>query len=419
MSLQSSLFRKVALERLSSPEQLDTLPQAVTAPGWLALSALGALLGGALLWGWFGEIPTKIEGKCVLLNPSGVADVWSGTGGRVVDVLVKVGDQVRAQQPVARVAQPELTDQMDKAQGRVRELEQVLATQQKFHTRASGLNAQLEAQMRQNLEAQRKVAAERARIARERAASQKQLLEQGLVTQQALLATRQEQAGAELEVQSLDNQIAQLALRRLANEKQDSQELTMAEHQLQEARRIVDTLRLRLSEQALVVSPHDGRVVEVKAGPGMQIAPGVALASIERPRSDSGMEAVIYVPAGDGKKIRSGMQAQVTPSTARREEDGFMHASVSYVGEYPASSQNVMLVLQNELLAKELAGERLPIEVRARLKTGGDGRYQWSSAAGARRDVLPGTLCRADVIVERQRPLALVLPTLKKRLGLD
>jgi HlyD family secretion protein len=419
MSLQSTLFRKVALERLSSPEQLDMLPQAVTAPGWMALSALGALLCGALVWGWFGEIPTKIEGKCVLLNPSGVADVWSGTGGRVVDVLVKVGDHVAAQQPIARVAQPELTDQMDKAQARVRELEQVLATQQKFHRRGSGLNAQLENQMRQNLEAQRKVAAERARIARERAAAQKQLLDQGLVTQQALLATRQEQAAAELEVQSLDNQIAQLALRRLENEKQDSQERTMAEHQLLEARRLEDSLRLRLGEQALVVSPHAGRVIEIKAGPGMQIAPGVALASIEMPRREKGLEAVIYVPAGDGKKIRPGMQAQVTPSTARREEDGFMLANVSYVGEYPASSQNVMLVLQNELLARELAGDGLPIEVRARLAAGMDGRYKWSSQAGTRRDVRPGTLCRADVIVERQRPLALVLPTLKKKLGLD
>ena len=38
------IFRKVALERLSSPEQLDQLMQVTSPKGWLALAGLGALL---------------------------------------------------------------------------------------------------------------------------------------------------------------------------------------------------------------------------------------------------------------------------------------------------------------------------------------------------------------------------------------
>lgn len=418
MSLQDSLFRKVALERLSSPEQLDALPRVITVPGWMALAALLILLVTAMLWSWFGEIPTKIVGGCVLLNPSGIADISSGTGGRVVELLVKVGDEVRPQQPVARVAQPELVDQIDKAESRVLELEAQLARQQEYNNRSANLNSRLVAQTRQNLEAQRRVMLERAHISRERVSVQAKLLEQGLITQQTLLATQQEQAGAELEAENLGNQIEQLALRTLEQEKQGHYELAQVKNQLQEARRMRDSLSNRIGEQTMITSPYDGRIVEIKAAAGMLVSQGASVASVER-KHGGGVEAVVYVPATEGKKIRPSMRVQVVPTTVKREENGFMLAEVSYVGEYPASPQNVMLVLQNEFLAKEMAGVGASIEVRANLLRDEHGQYRWSSKRGMHQVVRPGTLCQADIVVERQRPLSLVIPTLKKQLGLD
>ncbi len=70
----TSLFRKVALERMSSPEQLDRLLQ-VTAPrSWLGLLSLVCLLLAAIAWGFLGEVRTTVSAQGALLR-SGAGEV--------------------------------------------------------------------------------------------------------------------------------------------------------------------------------------------------------------------------------------------------------------------------------------------------------------------------------------------------------
>ena len=71
MAEQSKLFRKVALDRLSSPEQLDTLMRITTPNGWVALLSIIGLLTLAVLWGIFGAIPTKVVGQGILVRSGG------------------------------------------------------------------------------------------------------------------------------------------------------------------------------------------------------------------------------------------------------------------------------------------------------------------------------------------------------------
>ena len=69
---KSKLFRKVALDRLSSPEQLDMLMRVIKPKAWLALITLLSLILGATSWGWFGSLSDKIIAKkCVLIKPVG------------------------------------------------------------------------------------------------------------------------------------------------------------------------------------------------------------------------------------------------------------------------------------------------------------------------------------------------------------
>lgn len=64
---KNSLFRKEALERLSSPEQLDQLMRIVTPRSWLPMSALGALIAGGLVWSIVGRIPVTTTGSGALV----------------------------------------------------------------------------------------------------------------------------------------------------------------------------------------------------------------------------------------------------------------------------------------------------------------------------------------------------------------
>jgi hypothetical protein len=64
----SSIFRKVSLERLSSPEQLDELMHVTNPRAWLALLGLGLLLGAGLIWSFFAELPTTAPGEGVITS---------------------------------------------------------------------------------------------------------------------------------------------------------------------------------------------------------------------------------------------------------------------------------------------------------------------------------------------------------------
>ncbi len=64
---KSNIFRKEALERLSSPEQLDQLMQIVTPRSWLPLVVLGGLMSVGVVWSFVGKIPVTTTGRGVIV----------------------------------------------------------------------------------------------------------------------------------------------------------------------------------------------------------------------------------------------------------------------------------------------------------------------------------------------------------------
>ena len=61
MPYKPSIYRKEALAKLSSPEDLDRLMQITTLRAWLVLGAFGCVLLIALLWGFFGRLTTTVD----------------------------------------------------------------------------------------------------------------------------------------------------------------------------------------------------------------------------------------------------------------------------------------------------------------------------------------------------------------------
>jgi hypothetical protein len=101
--MKRQIFRQVALERLSSPEQLDQLIQVTTPRGWLALLALIGLIVTVVAWSFSDTIPTQLIGRGILIRGGQVPQVLASVAGQVDQVLVQVGDEVRQGQVVARV----------------------------------------------------------------------------------------------------------------------------------------------------------------------------------------------------------------------------------------------------------------------------------------------------------------------------
>lgn len=418
---QSRLFRKVALERLSTPEQLDVMVQVVTVRSWIALVPFLALVGLALVWGIFGSIPTKVTGKCMLILTGGLAEVTTGSAGRITEMQVKVGDTIRVGQPVALIAQPDLQDRIRAATDRMDELQRQERDLQARISVAQNLSKGLIDQQRAAIRSQITSAEDRISVLSERIRTQQALLDQGLITRQQLLNSRNELAAAQLQVEQAKSDLQQASLRGAEDEKRAVQEITAVRNQISETRRSLDTMKSSLELNTQVTSSYAGRVVEVKAGPGTLVNAGSPLVTVEPSSGGEGaLEAVIYVPAMEGKKVQHGLEVQIVPSTVKREEFGFIVADVKYVSEYAATPESMLSVLQNRQVVAELSGATSAIEVRASLRPAATASgYEWSSQDGPPFKVRAGTLGTAEIVVYRQAPITLVIPLLKKSLGLD
>jgi hypothetical protein len=104
--MQKSLFREEAMDKMSSPDELDRLMRVTDPKGWLALIALLALVAAAVAWGFFGSVSVQESGdKGVLLAGDSRSQVVSQTSGLVTDIRVEIGDHVQEGQVLARVRQ--------------------------------------------------------------------------------------------------------------------------------------------------------------------------------------------------------------------------------------------------------------------------------------------------------------------------
>lgn len=419
--VQARLFRKVALDRLSSPEQLDVVVQVVTLKSWITLTPFLGLLGLATLWGFFGSIPTKVTGKCMLIQTGGLRDVTAGAPGRITAIKVAVGDTVKPGQVVALVAQPDLAERIESANGRLAELRRQEAELETQIANSQRLSKSLLSQQSAALERQLKAAQDRNKVMTEWYQAQQTLFKQGLLTRQGLLEAERQVAASQQEVETAQSQIQEAGLRGAENDKRALQEISVVRNQIGETRSSIDLLRASLANASAVVSSYGGRVVELKARPGTLVSQGGALLTVEANEGGvNELEAVIYIAAAEGKKVDVKMEAQIVPSTVKREEHGFMLATVESVSEYAATAESMMSVLQNPQIVQELSAGSSPIEVRARLQPASTASgFRWSSELGPPFKVRTGTLGTAEIVVYQQAPITLVIPFLKKSLGLD
>ena len=75
---------------------------------------------------------------------------------------------------------------------------------------------------------------------------------------------------------------------------------------------------------------------------------------LHAPRSGRGADdptspydAIVFVSAGEGKRIEAGDPAEVVPSTVKREEHGFIRGRVVDIAELPATKLAMEAALEH------------------------------------------------------------------------
>lgn len=417
---KSHVFRQVSIERLSSPEQLDQLLQVVHPRGWVALGGFGMMIVSLIFWGFTGSIPTNVAGSGVLIRTGGISKVTATGSGRVVDVAVRAGEVIEAGQVVARIQHPELEERLRQAEAELEELQKQRDQEETFSSARIQLELDNLSKRRETLE--RTIAADREQVdwLRDKIVDREDLLEEGLITRQQLLNTRQQLQQTEQKIEQSQSELQQIEIDRQRIMSDNERAETTRTFDINAQQRVVRRLQDELRRKSRVRSSDKGRAIEVRVKPGDLIAKGEPILSFSRVGRDvQTLEAVVYVTARDGKKVQPGMAIQISPATVEAEEYGRMLGMVTYVSDYPATSDGMMQLLGNQQLVQTLSSQGAPYEVHADVMPAPDtpSGYKWTSSGGPPTKIQTGTICQSKITVTERRPVELVMPTVRRLLG--
>ena len=102
---KNEIFSREALNKLRSPEKLDTMFAITTPVSWIGLAAIGILLFSILLWSIFGAFTVKADGMGLIMDSAGVVNVSHTATGKISEVYVKKGSTVKRGDLIAKLEQ--------------------------------------------------------------------------------------------------------------------------------------------------------------------------------------------------------------------------------------------------------------------------------------------------------------------------
>ncbi len=295
--MESNLFRKSSLERVSSPERLNDYIK-ITHPGIFGvLFGCLAILIAVSLWGVYGNIPDSVNTVGVIFPQNGVTTVIPTISGRISDMRVRVGDYVEAGQIIAIVPQEELLKQI-----------------------------------------------------------------QGLKSSE------------------------------------------------QPDQKLITEMISTYESYSVIVAPVSGIVLSAKAA-NETVSNMEAVASIvEQEKYANDKQVICYIEASAAKKLKEGMEVQVSPNFAPREEYGYMYGYITSIGSYPVSETDVLTAVGNQQYAQGLSIQGNCVEVRVTLTvdSASANKIKWSNKKGEKVTLSIGTNCNMQIIIKKYRPYELL-----------
>ena len=413
---RTRLFREASLDRLSTSERLDRTLAVSSPKGWLALVMLGGMTASVFGWSVLGEVSVFVRAPGILLGRGGViVDAVSTGNGGLTGVLPAVGDRVEEGSTVAVIIDSEAEELHRTAVALVDENVRALEALRAATEAENAVRAENVARQRRRYETMEQSARDSVDVAREFLEANRMFLAEGLIARVDLEQSQRAFDGAQRELFSILRERDDLGYAEVQRLNEQAAEIAEREASLLAAKRAVSELEARLATHE-ILAPVTGPVVEIKAAVGAVLGAGAPVLSI-RPATET-LEALIYVPPADGKRIVPGMEVLVSPSSARKEEYGSIRGRIAEIAAFPASLQGMVAVLQSPDLAEAFSSDGPPYASRVSLDPDplAASGLAWTSSRGASRTVSSGTLVDVEIKVESRPPITLVAPALRRML---
>lgn len=414
-----SLFRKRALERISSPDHLDEALIAAAPRHWIAFFGAAGLVAAAAVWGFLGSLPTRISADGILLQRE--SEIFSAAAegdGQLIDILVGIGGKVERGQAVALLKQDvdeASLKRANEALSRERNrLDALVEERDADMTRRAKLNA------KRIKSAEEKLANSRYRktVLEKRLASVKGLMEKGYTDRTTVFEAENDLAKANEEITELQYYGLDIDVETNQAREDWRQRIVAQEKEVEDRKETIENLTQLLKLRSTVDAPISGTVTEIAASLGDVVSAGTPIIRIAS--HGGAADALLFLSPREGKRVKPGFDVNVEPSVVRKEEVGTVLAVVSSVSDLPLSSSAIDAMLHNDKLVEEFSKDGPPIAIRADLKVdpAAPSRLAWTGGTGPDFGIEPGTLVKATITVREQAPVTLILPFLRSVLGL-
>jgi HlyD family secretion protein len=416
---ETGVWQEDAGEDAVGSEGLDRLLTVTTSHSWIGLATIAVLIGVAVAWSLIGTLSTYVEGQGVFLRAGGrIASAAASGPGTLSQVLVARGDRVTAGQLVARIASPELEQQVANLRALVAQRDAELqrqrnATRADLDARHAALKDRSTSLTQVEADANHRVEALKRRLADEQ-----QLFEAQIVTRSAVLEVQSRLDQARQDAASAGDQMIQLNLELRDAVVHGEQRVKDAEFALSEAERQLSERLATAQVTAEVRSPVSGSIDEIQMRAGSLVARGQSILTLET--EGEGMVFILFAPLRDGEQIQPGQQVRVSPNWTVREEEGTMVADVAETSKLPITPDGLRTLLHNDALVRNFqnAGPVFMVKVELKPDPSTASGYAWTSSKGAPVKVDPGSFGEAEVRVKSQRPISLAIPALRRWTGI-
>jgi HlyD family secretion protein len=416
-SPSKQLFRARALERAGDTEALDVLPLLPRPIDHIGLLLLALLLLAAIAWAFLGTVARTVSGTGILIARGGQVVEAQATGaGRIVDLAVRPGMAVEAGSPIATVVAADREQRLAGAHALVDARRANLQRVRDTIDRVRAQRAAAAALQREAQEARVRVAHERIGTATVQFDIQNGLFGRGLATLNRVNETRDAVNAARLDEAQALTTLAEIQAKVAEEARADADRTTQAEDDLATAVRALSEIEVETAMSARITAPVPGRVVEIRANLGAVVSVGQPVVSIEAGRP--GLELLAFVPSRSAREVQRGMIVRISPAGTRKEEQGELLGTVIDISAFPMSAQGLRALLQNETMADTLGRQGSPYVARIRLTELTAGGYAWTTARGEEVALSSGALAGLEVVSSLHRPIDLVVPAVRKFLGL-
>ncbi|MDF5726895.1 MAG: NHLP bacteriocin system secretion protein [Rhizonema sp. PD38] len=439
---------------------------------WLRLLPIQVLLIAFTLWGVFGKIPNRAEGRAGILIPRSSVAIQPREGGRVLALNIQPGDSVKKGQVLARMEFPELETELKDKRDRLADLKAQDHQIGSVQTNRSQLNTSTVEQKRQanirqieslrvqlvSNQSQREAYLDHLKYLHgfkvstdERLSAYNKLALEGAVprigfqpyffqfsqqevansvnrTQVALDRLKGEDESLRAQMQASMATNEGLTTEKRSIDLQDTVTDVVRYNGIADQQRDINTLRAKIRANSQVVSLYNGKVEEISVNSGEVVPPGSRIGRLTVDNPNAKVNVVALFKVGDAKRLALGMEVEVIPDLYDRERYGGIVAKVVEVAQKPVNASELSNLVGSQDLAEKLLLGRdkddrdkpqpintsvtkviLELQTDPHTPTG----FKWTEGKGAPRSVTDGTTADVKAVIEERSLFSYLTPAFR------